>query len=109
MSQLGLCIRGGVYAVRAGESFQSIARELGITVLELADKNPYVDPTNMIEGQILCVPGNWATHIAHYGQAYKDILKRFQMSDEAFRAANPQIDPMRLLPGQRFRVLCRSG
>lgn len=104
----GLCIRGGIYAVRAGESFQSIAHDLGITVLELAERNPYVDPGQLAAGQVLCIPGVWRTFCAQYGQAYADILTRCGMSDAVFRAANPHIDPDRLVPGQRFRALCRA-
>ena len=106
---MGVCMCGDVYPVRAGESYRSIARDLGITVLELAECNPYVDPGQLVAGQVLCVPGRWRTFCAQYGQDYGQILSRHDVSDALFRAANPHISPGRILPGQRYRVLCRSG
>ena len=55
-SQSYTCISGRAYSVRAGETFYSIAQDLGISTLELAERNPGVDQANLMVGQILCVP-----------------------------------------------------
>ena len=55
-SQSYTCVSGMAYSVRAGETFTSIAEDFGISVYELAERNPGVDQNNLIVGQILCVP-----------------------------------------------------
>ena len=55
-SQSYTCVSGMAYSVRAGETFTSIAEDFGISVYELAERNPGVDQNNLMVGQILCVP-----------------------------------------------------
>lgn len=55
-SQSYTCVSGMAYSVRAGETFTSIADDFGISVYELAERNPGVDQNNLIVGQVLCVP-----------------------------------------------------
>lgn len=55
-SQSYTCISGAPYAVQAGDTFTSIAARLGITTYELAERNPGVDPGNLLIGQVLCIP-----------------------------------------------------
>jgi len=53
-----LCPSGTTpYAIRAGDTFFSIARRVGITVDALIRANPEVDPDRLTIGQIICVPG----------------------------------------------------
>ena len=55
-SQSYTCVSGMAYSVRAGETFTSIAADFGISVYELAERNPGVDQNNLRVGQVLCVP-----------------------------------------------------
>ena len=55
-SQSYTCISGAPYAVQAGDTFASIADRLGISVYELAERNPGVNQNNLLIGQVLCVP-----------------------------------------------------
>ena len=55
-SQSYTCVSGMAYSVRAGETFTSIATDFGISVYELAERNPGVDQNNLRVGQVLCVP-----------------------------------------------------
>ena len=50
------CLSGQAYTVRRGDTFASIAQAYGITTWELIERNPYVDPSNLMVGQVLCVP-----------------------------------------------------
>ena len=50
------CPLGTTYTVRPGDTFQSIARSLGITQRELIVRNPLVEPARIQPGQVLCVP-----------------------------------------------------
>ena len=55
-SQSYTCISGTPYAVQSGDTFTSIAAKLGITTYELLERNPGVNPDNLMIGQVLCVP-----------------------------------------------------
>ncbi len=44
------------YEIRAGDTFYSIARRVGITVDALIESNPGVNPDRLQVGQIICVP-----------------------------------------------------
>lgn len=55
-SQSYTCISGQAYTVQPGETFTSIAAKLGISVYELAERNPGVSPDNIVVGQVLCIP-----------------------------------------------------
>ena len=55
-SQSYTCVSGMAYSVRAGETFTSIADDFGISVYELAERNPGVDQNRLMVGQVLCVP-----------------------------------------------------
>ena len=55
-SQSYTCVSGMAYSVRAGETFTSIAEDFGISVYELAERNPGVDQNSLMVGQVLCVP-----------------------------------------------------
>jgi LysM repeat protein len=46
------------YAVEVGDSLQSIARDLGVSIVELMAANPEVDPTALSIGEELAVPGD---------------------------------------------------
>ena len=64
-SQSYTCVSGMAYSVRAGETFTSIAEDFGISVYELAERNPGVDQNNLMVGQVICVPfmtGGNGTH-----------------------------------------------
>ena len=50
------CLSGQAYTVRRGDTFASIAQAYGITTWELIERNPYVDPSNLMVGQVQCVP-----------------------------------------------------
>lgn len=55
-SQSFTCVSGMAYSVRAGETFTSIAEDFGISTFELAERNPGVDQSSLMVGQVLCVP-----------------------------------------------------
>lgn len=123
------CLNGQTYTVRSGDTFAGIARRYGLSTWELLERNPYVDPGSLMVGQVLCVPeeeddddenensGNsnpgggctggccgagFRQLSVNYGERYVDILINANVSDAAFRSANPNLDPRNLIPGQRY-------
>lgn len=51
-----MCVDGVLHPVRSGDTIESIARAHGVTAREVMDRNPYVDPTELRPGMLLCVP-----------------------------------------------------
>ncbi len=51
-----VCASGRLYTVRRGDTFTSIAARLGVSAYQIAELNPYVDPTTLQVGQLICVP-----------------------------------------------------
>ncbi len=107
------CTAGEVYTVQAGDTFASIARAQGITAGELAELNPYVDVARLSAGQLLCVPGGtqeercrsgYTAGTVQAGETYADLLKRYNISYQAFRLSNPHLEPTALVAGQRYCV-----
>lgn len=144
------CVSGDLYTVQRGDTFSSIAERFGITTLELSERNPFVDPSNLRSGEVLCVPETVATPTppedlptpslpstpsrpstpstpstptpstpsipvrrcpngytagtVQFGQSYADLLLRYNVSYQAFRLANPNLNPSRLFPGQAYCV-----
>ena len=47
---------GATYAIRSGDTLESIASEYGTSVEELVTLNPAIDPTNLQVGQTIRVP-----------------------------------------------------
>lgn len=110
-----VCTAGSVYTVKAGDTFNSIARALGVTAGELAELNPYVDVSRLSPGQLLCVPGEaqpearecpdgYTAGTVQAGETYADLLRRYNISYQAFRLSNPNLSPTSLSAGQRYCV-----
>ena len=109
------CTSGSVYEVKAGDTFASIARAQGVTAGELAELNPYVDVSRITAGQLLCVPDNvedkrrvclpgYTAGTVQAGETYADLLRRYNISYQAFRLSNPNLSPTSLAAGQRYCV-----
>lgn len=121
------CIGGTLYEVASGDTFQSIAEGFGISTLELAERNPTVQESNLVIGEILCVPKKETTDEStdegttggettpgiscpvgykpktiQKGQTYADLLVDSNVSYRAMRAANPDIRPGRMIAGTQF-------
>ncbi len=134
------CTDGVLHQVRRGETISSIARAHGVTAGEIMDRNPYVDPNDLQVGMLLCVPlapprpaptpvpvpppptpgfscpPGYTPGTVRYGETYGDILVRYNVSYQAFRLSNPNLNLDRLVPGQRYcvppmgsRGLCAPG
>ena len=110
------CTAGDVYTVRPGDSFTSIAARFGKTAGELAELNPYVDAARLSVGQLICVPSGsgegderscpegYTAGTVQAGETYADLLKKYNISYQAFLLSNPRLIPSALKAGQRYCV-----
>ena len=113
-SQSHTCVTGRAYAVQHGETFTSIAEQLGITVHELQERNPGVDSSNLTIGQVICIPESgtstpptpsepsapgiscpigYEARTIQEGQTYADLLVDLNVSYRAMRAGTPYCAP----------------
>lgn len=100
------------YAIKAGDTYYSIARRYGTTVEALVAANPGVNPNMLTIGKLICVPrrntypacegGTYYTIRA--GDTFYAIAVKFNLSLSALTAANPGTDPARLYVGQAICI-----
>lgn len=103
------------YVIRTGDTFFTIAQHFGITVAALTLLNPGVNPASLQIGQQICVPatgtspgsclGRTSTTIKP-GDTFYGLATCFGITLQALLAANPGIDPNRLVVGQ---TVCLPG
>jgi LysM repeat protein len=106
------CPGGTLYTIRPGDSYFSLARRFGTTVEALVAANPGVDPTNLVIGQVVCIPvpppsgpcpGGFLYEVQP-GDTFYRLSQRYGIAVEALKAANPGVDPDRLQVGQKICV-----
>lgn len=110
------CPEGNLYTIRAGDTFYSIARRFRVSLDDLLEANPGVDPDNLQVGQQICIPlavppvrcpEGSLIYTIRAGDTFYSIARRFNTTVEALREANPGVDPDALLIGQQICVPVR--
>lgn len=105
------CPGGTLYTIRAGDTLYSLARRFNTSVDAIMRANPGIDPLNLQVGRIICIPvapppgscpGGFHYQIVA-GDTYFNLARRFNTTVEALIAANPGVNPDRLMIGQ---VIC---
>jgi D-alanyl-D-alanine carboxypeptidase/D-alanyl-D-alanine-endopeptidase (penicillin-binding protein 4) len=108
------------HTIRAGDTLEGIARQYGTTVPALEAANPQLDPRRLIPGRTLRLPGGSTapevaapppersvtppppprTYTVREGDTLGGIARRHGVTLPALEAANPDLDPRRLIPGR---------
>ncbi len=104
---------GMYYVVRAGDTLYSIAMRYNVTVTDLIDANPGIDPNNLRIGQIICIPKGkepkpcpgGTIYIVRQNDSLSTILLRFNISVMDLMAGNPDLDIDRIRVGQELCIL----
>lgn len=102
------CLSGRYYRVKEGETLQSIASKVGISIAELESLNQTIDLEKLQGGQLLCLPGEnpclsgvfWEVE---EGDTFYKISLELGTTVEKLLELNPFVDPLNLQIGQ---VLC---
>jgi LysM repeat protein len=102
------------YIIQAGDTYFSLAIRFNTTVAAIMAANPGVDPNRLQIGQRICIPGappmpgecpqGTQPYIIQAGDTYFSLANRFNTTVEAIIAANPNVDPNRLMIGQRICI-----
>lgn len=105
------------YTVKAGDNLEKIARNIGVSSKKLAKANGMTTSSVIRPGQKLKVPGTTAPaktevaaaaspkseahqHEVKAGETFASISKKHGISTDALVAANPDVKPSALRPGQ---------
>jgi murein DD-endopeptidase MepM/ murein hydrolase activator NlpD len=104
-----------VYIIQSGDTLWSIANRFNITVDDLTTANPDVDPTLLAVGQKLVIPGLEGvsgvlnTEVIPYGDTFRSLSRRTQVSDAMLRKLNRLISPTELYAGTSLIVPVQEG
>ncbi|NLJ24639.1 MAG: LysM peptidoglycan-binding domain-containing protein [Firmicutes bacterium] len=108
------CPNGFFYTIQAGDTFFLLAQRFGTTVAAIEAANPGVNPNNLQIGQVICIPVAPAPgpppvcpgffYTIRPGDTLFELAQRFGTTVAAIIAANPGIDPTRLVPGQQICI-----
>lgn len=107
------CPEENYYRIQFGDSLYKIAQRFNISIDDLKEANPRLDPQNLQIGEIICIPvavppvecpeGSTA-YIVQAGDTFYSIARKFGVTVNDLEAANPGVDPTGLLIGQRICV-----
>lgn len=104
---------GLYYVVRPGDTLFSIANRYNVTVAQLIEANPGIDPNNLQVGQLICIPKQTppircpggTIYVVRANDTLSSILLRFNISVMDLMVGNPNIDIDRLMVGQELCIL----
>ncbi len=104
---------GLYYVVRPGDTLFSIAMRYNVTVAQLIEANPGIDPNNLQVGQLICIPKDsppircpgGTIYVVNSSDSLSSILVKFNISVMDLMAGNPDINIDRLRVGQELCIL----
>lgn len=99
------------YTIAKGQTLYAIARQFNTTVAEILAANPALDVQLYYAGDVICIPkpdsgtscANGTPYTIRQGDSFYLIAQRFGIPLANLLAANPGVDPARLVVGQ---VIC---
>jgi LysM repeat protein len=126
--------RPATYTVQVGDWLSKISRQFGVTNQALLDANPNLNLSVLIPGQVLNIPGGVGggsqstptkttqapnptstpvpstprtgktTYTVQFGDWLSKIARQFGVTNQAILAANPDLNPNLLVPGQVITI-----
>lgn len=106
---------GPVYIVQSGDTLSFIASRFNVTLTDLLNANPTIDPNLLAAGQEIVIPGLEGvsgvleTEIISFGDTLRSLSRRTQVSDDQLRKLNRIISPTELYAGISLIVPLQEG
>lgn len=105
-----LASAGGRHVVTVGDTLESIAAGLGVTVADLSEWNPGLDPDRLRPGQVIAFrPARQAVHEVARGETLSEIAERYGVTVADMVRWNEGLDPERIAIGQRLMLRVRRS
>lgn len=107
------CPEGNSYTIQAGDTFYRIARRFNVSLDDLIEANPSIDPDRLLIGQTICIPlatpprdcpENSAAYVVKSGDTFYKIANRLGTTTTSLIKLNPDINPEALLVGQKICI-----
>lgn len=107
------CPEGNYYKINPGDTLDSIAKKFNISVDDLKEANPRVNPQNLRIGEIICIPlatppvecpEGTSPYVVQKGDTFYSIAKKFNTTTKTLQKLNPNVNPVFLLVGQTICV-----
>jgi len=96
---------GPIYIVQPGDSLSSIANRFSVDINELMEANGIVNANQLTVGQQLIIPGLESingvldTELINFGNSYRNLIRRTQISESLFRKLNHVVSPSEFYVG----------
>jgi len=115
------CPEGNYYTIVPGDTLYNIARSYNVSLDDLIEANPGIDPYRIMVGQVICIPlavppvkcTKGKPYTIKPGDTFYRLSRRFNVSLDDLVKINPRIDPDRLLVGQTICIptptVCPEG
>lgn len=106
------CPKGTIpYRLKAGDTFNILARRFNTTVEAIVSVNPGLNPNNLQVGQSVCIPIRRSVvpcppgsrYIIKAGDTFSKISQRYRISLNTLIALNPGVNSSNLRIGQ---IIC---
>lgn len=100
------CPEGNYYTIRAGDTLANVAGFFNISLDDLIEANPGIDPYRLQIGQIICIPLAVPPvtcphrYYVQPGDTFYSIAQRMNLPVEELMRMNPHVRPEALLIGQ---------
>jgi LysM repeat protein len=108
------CPEGNYYTIKAGDTLYSLVRFFRVSLDDLLEANPYINPNSLGIGQVICIPvatppvtcgpGTF-TYTIQPGDTLYSLARRFNTTVVSIIGLNPGINPTGLLIGERICIL----
>jgi murein DD-endopeptidase MepM/ murein hydrolase activator NlpD len=96
---------GPVYIVQPSDTLSEIARRFNLTLDEIIEANPGIDPNFLSEGQEIVIPGLEGvtgvleSEVISFGDSLRSLIRRTQVSEEQLIRLNRLVSPSELYVG----------
>ncbi|MGM0471029.1 MAG: LysM peptidoglycan-binding domain-containing protein [Bacillota bacterium] len=106
------CPNGNYYQIRPGDTLYEIAEKFNISVADLEEANPRLEPNNLSIGEIICVPvavppvecpENAVPYEVRGGDSFYSIARKFGVTVDSLIEINSEVNPEAILVGQ---IIC---
>ena len=91
------------YTIKAGDTLNAIATELGTSVQTLESLNPGIDPNDLQIGEVINIPGT-STYTIVQGDTFSSIASNLGTTVQTLENLNPGVNPDDLQIGQVITV-----